>query len=107
MRRMIYPLAFAVIFLLGWSLGVKLFHVPQYLLPSPWQIGRAMLVDKDYFILHGLTTLLEAFLGFALAVLLGFLLGTVFALFGLIEKMVLPYAIVACSQNSDPCGMRV
>lgn len=95
MRRLIYPLTFAVIILLIWSIAIRLFHVPQFLLPSPQQIGRAMLVDRDYFILHGLTTLLEAFLGFALAVLLGFLLGTVFAIFGLIEKMVLPYAIAS------------
>lgn len=95
MKRIIYPLTFAVIILLVWSFGIKLFHIPQFLLPSPLQIGRAMLIEKDYFIIHGLTTLLEAFLGFTLAVLLGFLLGTVFAIFGLIEKMILPYAIAS------------
>lgn len=95
MKRIAYPLLFALLVLVGWHVIVTLFEIPVYLLPSPTRIFRVMVSDGDYFISHSVTTLVEAVLGFALAVLAGFLLGTVFALFGFIERMILPYAIAS------------
>jgi len=95
MKPVLYPLIFAIMVLLAWNTATQVFHIPQYLLPAPQKIAQSMLIDRDYFMKHGLITLLEASFGFLLAVLLGFLLGTLFAVFQLMEKMVLPYVIAS------------
>src|SRR5690349_1194053 len=95
MERIGYPLLFALIVLIMWSSALWLCNMPKYLLPSPKSICQAIWLDRCYLTSHGLTTLLEASLGFALAIFLGFLLGTIFSIFQFIERMILPYAIAS------------
>src|SRR6266404_9079185 len=78
-ERFVYPLIFAVFVFVIWQSATALFHIPEYLLPAPLQIVRAMVSERGYFFHHGLTTLFEAALGFGLASVVGFGLGTVFA----------------------------
>jgi NitT/TauT family transport system permease protein len=95
MKRIGYPLLFALFVLLAWSAATSFFKTPTYLLPTPKLILQTVVRDGRYFIDHSLTTLTEAILGFLLAVAAGFLLGTIFALFNPLERMILPYAIAS------------
>ena len=54
-----------------------------------------MITQHQYFLHHGAITFLEAFLGFALALVIGFALGTSFAVFSVLERALLPYAIAS------------
>lgn len=75
------PLVLALAILVVWQAGVALFAVPDYVFPGPWQIAqqftefRAPLLDAAW------KTFWVTMLGFALAivvgVLLGFLIGSV------------------------------
>jgi NitT/TauT family transport system permease protein len=94
-ERILPPIISALLVIILWSIAIQVFLIPEFLLPSPKSIVDAMVDDRDYFLEHGLTTLLEASVGFSLAVVLGFILGTMFALFGLLERMLLPYAIAS------------
>lgn len=91
----LYPTTVAVLVLFVWQAATRLFSVPVYLLPAPLQICRAIVSDHRYFFHHGVTTFTEALMGFLLAVGLGFLIGTLFALFNPFERALLPFAIAS------------
>lgn len=95
LKHILPPIISAFLVIILWSTAIKVFAIAEFLLPSPKRILDAMVSDRDYFFEHGLTTLLEASLGFLVAVVLGFVLGTMFAVFGLLERMLLPYAIAS------------
>jgi NitT/TauT family transport system permease protein len=94
-RQAALPALFALSAILLWSLAVRVFSIPQYLIPSPGDIWRTMFGTGGYYFSHVLVTLIEAVIGFALAVLIGFATGTLFAMFGWLEQMLLPYAIAS------------
>ena len=95
LSRITFPLVFALMILLSWSVATAFFRIPEYLLPAPGRILQVMTRDSAYFANHSITTLIEAVLGFLVAVVAGFLIGTTFAIFGYIERMILPYAIAS------------
>ena len=94
-RRIALPTAFAVLAILIWYYLVHLIGIPSYLVPSPSQVWSNIATDGGYFVGHLEITLLEAYLGFALAILIGFFVGSLFALLGWLETMLLPYAIAS------------
>jgi NitT/TauT family transport system permease protein len=57
--------------LIAWELVVDLFAVPEYLLPPPTGVARAMVAEWRYLLFHTWVTTKEILLGFALAVLVG------------------------------------
>ena len=57
--------------LIAWELVVDLFTVPEYLLPPPTGVARAMAAEWRYLLFHTWVTTKEILLGFALAVLVG------------------------------------
>ena len=95
MKKILYPALFAIFAIFIWNILKSLFSIPDYLLPSPQAILSSAVADSNYFIYHASITLLEAALGFTFAIFLGFFLGAIFAIFGAVEKMALPYAIAS------------
>jgi len=57
--------------ILIWEVSVRLFSVPSYLLPSPSQIGLALVENYDPILHHGSYTLISIISGFFLGVVLG------------------------------------
>lgn len=95
LRRIVLP-GLAVILLLGvWEVGVRLAHIPYYILPPPSQIFASLAADIwsptmwwDLFV-----TTEETLLGFATGVVLGFVLGLLLAEFPLIDDAVYPLVV--------------
>ncbi|MBY0219886.1 ABC transporter permease [Paenibacillus illinoisensis] len=85
-----YPVVFAIAFLILWELIVRLFDIPLYLLPSP--TGILSVMDSSLWS-HMLVTLLEALAGFVLANVLGLITAVIFVHSKPIEKGVFPLAI--------------
>jgi putative hydroxymethylpyrimidine transport system permease protein len=89
--------ALLVLFVLVvWELGVRLAHVPKYLLPAPTQIAVAL--KEDWFrILAPATwvTLREVLIGFVVAAAAGIGLAVLLHLFGPLRRAVYPLLIAS------------
>jgi NitT/TauT family transport system permease protein len=86
--------AFAVI-VLAWEYGVRLFQVPQFILPGPFEIAAKVVTDlTSGLILHDFgTTLLEVLAGFLFGAIAGVAVGAAVALVAVIESWVYPYIL--------------
>ncbi|WP_350455081.1 ABC transporter permease [Slackia heliotrinireducens] len=72
MKRIAVPLATLALILLVWQGSVDFGLIPNFLLPTPAQVVTALANDWQLLAHHAATTLLEAAVGLALGVLLGF-----------------------------------
>ncbi|WP_274650569.1 ABC transporter permease [Paenibacillus humicola] len=89
-KTILYPVGFAVGFLILWQLAVKLLSIPAYLLPAPSEIAGA--IDGE-LMRHTLVTMMEALAGFVFANILGFITAVVFVHSKPIELGAFPLAI--------------
>src|SRR5664280_1445186 len=77
-----------VVILVVWEWGVPYFEVPNYVLPTPSEIGMALwrgldtgLFDRGGYWLHTGVTVAEVLLGFFIGSAFGLLLGTIISQF--------------------------
>ncbi|MBV8849185.1 MAG: ABC transporter permease, partial [Methylobacteriaceae bacterium] len=89
----IAPWATALILVALWWLGVKLFHVESYILPTPFEAVQAMVNYRAALLHHGLATLSTTLAGFALAVAFGLCLGILVGSFRLVYSALYPILI--------------
>lgn len=78
-----------------WEAAVAVFDVPTYLFPAPSQVVEELAAKPDLYLTALRTTTVEAVLGFAAAVLVGVLLGVLFARSPLVEELVYPFLNIA------------
>lgn len=83
-----------VVFLVLWQGLSSLGLVPAFLLPSPFHVVKALGADFPLLMDHAATTLLEAFLGLAIGVLLGFILALLMDRFEFVFKSLYPLLII-------------
>ena len=69
------PLILLALILLLWQLVVSVFAVPEYIFPSPWQIGQQFAEFKEPLLEAAWKTFWVTLLGFALSIVVGVLLG--------------------------------
>ena len=72
LRRRMLPLLALAVLLVAWELVVYVRLVPNFLLPSPTQIVAALVRDAPLLVSHAGITMLEALLGLAIGVAVGF-----------------------------------
>lgn len=87
-----YALVMAL--LVAWQAAVGLGFVPDYLLPSPWQIARAFADDFGLLMRHARYTLLTAFLGVGIGLLLSFALAFLMDFFAKFKALVYPILLL-------------
>lgn len=68
--------------------------VPQYMLPSPLDVMRAFISDRQLLFEHSLITLKEAFIGLVLGVGIGFFIAVIMDAFDLLYKAFYPLLII-------------
>jgi NitT/TauT family transport system permease protein len=95
LRKIVSPLVFALLLLIAWQGVTSIFKIPEFLFPSPLRLIAQLRDDSKYLLEQGLVTLLEAACGLVVAIVVGFLMGTAFALSTLLERTILPYAIAS------------
>src|SRR5438270_2310562 len=71
MRHRAPPILFVSVLLLVWQAATAAFQLPRWLLPSPIEIGAALLAGRDLLLDHATRTLEETLLGLAVAFLVG------------------------------------
>jgi NitT/TauT family transport system permease protein len=87
-------LIFFVGLLLLWEGAVRLFRVPEWLVPAPSRIGGVMAEMNRVMLLHTLVTLQETVLGFVLALVAGVLCGIGIIHFPILRDTLYPVLIV-------------
>lgn len=95
-RRIILPAAFLPAFLVVWELYVRIFRVPNYLLPGPTELFWSMLrlFTDGEVMKHIAVTMEEIFVGTAIGIAIGLVLGYVMAKLRWIERLVMPFVII-------------
>jgi len=84
-----------VVFVLGWEGIVRAWQVPEFLVPAPSAIGRALMagLTSRLYLDHFGVTLYESLLGFVIAAAAGIAFGTVIAQFRVVEQTLYPYLV--------------
>jgi NitT/TauT family transport system permease protein len=82
--------------LVAWELLVKFTGVPEYILPPPSSIFRAMYngIMSNVYPQHFFVTLSETLLGFLVGTVLAFMLGTLVALSRRVEYFLYPFIVM-------------
>ena len=80
--------------LIVWHLLSTTGIVPKYMLPSPLDVVRAFISDFSLLMYHAKTTLLEAFFGLSIGILLGFIVAVIMDRFHFIYKAFYPILII-------------
>jgi NitT/TauT family transport system permease protein len=96
--RQVQESAFATAGVLGglalWEIAARLFHVPSYLLPTPSAIALSIWAFRQVLVLDAWYTTYETVLGFALGAGIGFTLAVLVIFSRVLEKIVMPAAIL-------------
>jgi NitT/TauT family transport system permease protein len=69
------PWLVAFALLLVWEVSCRVMKVPEYVLPPPSQIVKAMYEFRQQLLLHAMQTLMTTVIGFFIAIVVGILLG--------------------------------
>ena len=88
------PVIALVALAVGWELWTRLADVKVYILPGPVVIFRRLFGDVGHFSYHGFVTLWEAMAGFGLGATVAFVGATLMAHSRLLERSLLPLAIL-------------
>jgi ABC-type nitrate/sulfonate/bicarbonate transport system permease component len=78
-----------------WEVLVKMFQVESWLLPAPTAIGAALVKDWPTLISHSGITIYEALIGFALSVVLAFVLATLMDCWPLLRRALYPLLVTS------------
>jgi len=87
-------LAVAVVIVGGIELALRIFHVPQYIMPPPSSIAYALFDEFPLIAPHLGYTLVELVSGFAIGAIVGLVMAAVITQFPFAEKIVAPYILV-------------
>ncbi|TIO90880.1 MAG: ABC transporter permease [Mesorhizobium sp.] len=87
-------LVVAVVIIGGIELALRIFHVPQYIMPPPSATVYALFDEFPLIAPHLGYTLVELFSGFAIGAVVGLVMAAVITQFPFAEKIVAPYILI-------------
>ncbi len=89
------PLLFIALLLLVWELVVRWGNLPQWILPGPLQIGRTFWETLPQMMHHARVTILECLVGFAMAIILAFVIALLMDELPMVRKTLYPLLVVS------------
>ena len=90
----IAPSIIIVILLIIWQTLSMINIIPKFMLPSPIEVVRAFISDFPLLMEHTEITLIEAFLGLGLGIILGFAVAVIMDRFEYAYKMIYPVLVI-------------
>jgi len=90
----ISPILAISLILISWQLLSSTGVVPKFMLPSPFDVVKAFVGDFKLLMSHAKTTLMEAFLGLSLGILLGFVVSVLMDRFKIAYKAIYPVLVI-------------
>jgi len=91
---MLNALAVFAAFIVLWQLILWAFHVPPFMLPSPWAVARALGARLPSLLNSLAITAVESGGGLVASITVGLLVALVFAQFRWVRRMLLPYTLL-------------
>ena len=93
--NILLPFIAVIAFLVLWSAGVRVFEIPDYLLPTPEDVIRR--VARDWYVLarNASYTMQSVLSGFAAAVLVGVPLAFAVVLSRSVERVTMPFLVMS------------
>lgn len=95
MKSLLRGFIIAASLLIIWQIIVSVYKIPDYLLPSPWQVFTTLYAQKNLLVAEALPTITETLLGFCLGILFGCLAGCVLGLSRPLSRWFLPTLIMS------------
>lgn len=89
------PVGFILCILLVWEIVINILEVPKYILPSPSNILKALYRSREVLAMHAKTTMIEAVIGFAAAIVLALLLSGLMNRWAPIKRMFYPVLVIS------------
>ena len=93
-RTAINALAVFVVLLALWQIVLWVFHVPPYMLPSPWAVAKAVVARLPALLNALAITAEESAGGLAASVIVGIVVALIFAQFRWVRTMLYPYTLL-------------
>ena len=87
----------------AWEGIVRIWHIPEFLVPAPSAIGRALVagLTSRLYLEHFWITFYESLLGFLIAAAAGIACGTIIAQFRVVERTLYPYLVALQTLHLD------
>lgn len=92
-RKLLPPILLGLFLLVLWQLACVVFEIPQYLLPTPWEIIQEIIRSFTTLLFDTALTCIEAVLGFIIANILALSLAVGMVYVRNLDKAVMPIAI--------------
>lgn len=93
-KHKLIPCCFITALLILWEASVRIFSIPLYVLPSPIQVIRSLILESGNLLNHSLVTLLEAFTGITISLLLALILGILMDWFPTLKLGLYPVLVI-------------
>ncbi len=90
----IAPSIIIAVLLMIWQILSMVNIIPKFMLPSPFEVVKAFVSDFPLLMKHTEVTLVEAFLGLGLGIILGFAVAVIMDRFEYAYKMIYPVLVI-------------
>lgn len=91
------PFWLIIVLIIGWDICIRLFKIPQYLIPTPWQVVQQLFKEWPMLWRESLPTLYATLGGFVLSALVGVPIAMWIAYSRLVESFVYPLLVFSQS----------
>jgi NitT/TauT family transport system permease protein len=91
------PFWLIIVLIIGWDLCIRLFKIPQYLIPTPWQVVQQLYREWPMLWRESLPTLYATLGGFVLSAIVGVPIAMWIAYSRLVESFVYPLLVFSQS----------
>jgi len=91
----IVPIPGIMILLILWEAGVRIKHIPEWILPAPSQIVAAVIESNQLLIFHSKTTVLEAAYGFILSIAIALLIAFILDSLPVLKRAINPLFVIS------------
>jgi NitT/TauT family transport system permease protein len=104
------PFLLILLLLVLWDLVIRLFKIPAYLIPPPWEVVKQLVAEWPRLLGEAWKTTLATLGGFGLTILIGIPIAMVIAYSRLVESYVYPLLVFSQSiprwrsRRSSWCG---
>lgn len=90
----IAPFIIVIIILILWQIMSVIGIIPKFMLPSPLAVVKAFIKDFPLLMLHTKVTLIEAFLGLGIGIILGFVMAVIMDKYDFAYKAIYPVLVI-------------
>ena len=94
LQTIIPSLVTIIVIIVLWEIGVRLFNIPEFLVPTPTAVLAKMAEKASLFSMHFYVTLYETLLGFLLGVVIGIACASVIVYSRFLANVIFPLIVI-------------